>query len=886
MNRKHACLTTPVSVGRRGARRWPAERLAVLCLGVLLAACQMRISSAAEPSTQPEMTSDVPAAEQPAVAPDPLVDAERPTVTVEPTRLYVTEGATATYLFMLASQPTGEVIVTPVPSAELAVQPTELTFTAADWRSAQVVTVAAARDTDAVADPEGQVTHTVRGGGYDDATASVSVIIVEADVATLAVASAHATEQAGGIFFMVTLSRAVDRIVSAHYGTGDPDDSATAGPDYAASTGTLSFPARSTGAQTIEVVVHDDELNEDDEFLTVTLRDANAPLAGGGATLTVTGTIEDNDPPPRLSIDHASLDEGDGAMSFEVELESASGRSIAVGYATADQSATAPADYEAVSGTLTFPAGTTMQSITVPIVDDQDTEEPESFTVTLTLRDPDRATLSGATATGEIIDDDVEPLQLSSLQVTGGTMYPAFDADTYHYALACSNSTTLQVTAAAKRSRAGITLLAANPVDNQHAAGSLDAQVTVNDDHDVAIELSDAGETAMYIVHCQPTDFTRVRILKKLDGVSEGLLFVGVGYGAILDYNGVPRFIIGGGHNFRPYPNGPTIDGKTVRYGMRKKALDEDFELIRIADVVAPLTSANHHDFLITDRGFLFISYHDTTRDLSGYKDENGDPLPTAAQITDSVIQEVAPDGTELFRWNSWDHIDVETDCLMVEKYLIGRTEYAHLNSLQIADGDIIASFRGCAQVLRIDRSSGAVEWKLGGIPPDPDSTHTYTYLPLVGDPAGEFCGQHHVTMTASGTIVMFDNGVQCLGPRKIETPFSRVVEYDISSGTQAVFMREYKRAAEQGHSQARGGVTVLNDDDDDPENDRWLITWGGIIVDATVGLQQLIAISEVDPVSGTSLFDLSMFKSGDRVRTYRIYHQPESAVTIPLNLP
>ena len=230
MNRKQACLATPGSVGRRGARRWPAQRLAVLCLGVLLAACQMRISSAAEPPTQPEMTSDEPAAEQPARAPDPLVDAELPTVTVEPTRLYVSEGATATYLFMLAAQPTGEVTVTPAPPAELAVQPTELTFTAADWRDAQVVTVSAARDADAVADPEGQVTHTVRGGGYDDATASVSVIIVEADVATLAVAPADATEDAGGIFFMVTLSRAVDRIVSAQYGTGAADDSLSRDP--------------------------------------------------------------------------------------------------------------------------------------------------------------------------------------------------------------------------------------------------------------------------------------------------------------------------------------------------------------------------------------------------------------------------------------------------------------------------------------------------------------------------------------------------------------------------------------------------------------------------------------------------------------------------------
>ena len=236
----------------------------------------------------------------------------------------------------------------------------------------------------------------------------------------------------------------------------------------------------------------------------------------------------------------------------------------------------------------------------------------------------------------------------------------------------------------------------------------------------------------------------------------------------------------------------------------------------------------------------------------------------------------------ELFHWNSWDHLAVESDCLFVKKYLGDRFEYAHLNSLQIVDGDIIASFRGCSQVLRIDRSSGtgAVEWKLGGTAPDPDSTPTYTYLPLVGDPAGEFCGQHQATLTAAETVVMFDNGVQCLGPRKDLDPFSRVVEYDISSGTQATFLREYRRPDEQGYTVSYGGATVLNADDTDRNNDRWLIAWGTVL-DAIVGAGERIAISEVDPVTGASLFEISM--SGATM--YRVYHQPDTG-TIPLNLP
>lgn len=48
----------------------------------------------------------------------------------------------------------------------------------------------------------------------------------------------------------------------------------------------------------------------------------------------------------------------------------------------------------------------------------------------------------------------------------------------------------------------------------------------------------------------------------------------------------------------------------------------------------------------------------------------------------------------------------------------------------------------------------------------------------LHNDPVGEFCGQHHATLTESDTVVLFDNGVLCGGPRKNIPRFTRVVEY------------------------------------------------------------------------------------------------------------
>ena len=941
-----------------------------------------------------------------AVATGTIEDDDTRGVTVQPRELNVPEGGTAHFQVSLASQATAPVTVAVASaSEELTAAPVRVDFAPDRWARAQTVSVTAVRDDDALADEPVQLTLTASGGGYDGATASVRATIVETDVATLAVVAAQAAEGDGTLRFAVTLSLADDQAVTVDYTTRADGESATEGWDYTLASGTLRFPALSTAAQTIEVTLLDDTLDEPDEQFTLVLRDATAPLAGGGDTLAATGTIEDDDPPPRLSIDDASLTEGDGDgnmrfavtlapasarpvtvryttadatatagadyttvdgtltfpagstvrsiavpvaddaldeadtetftmtlsaaenaslagtgaetgtvhdndapprlsiddasltegdgdgnMRFAVTLAPASGRTVTVRYATADATATAGADYTALDATLTFPAGSTVRSIAVPVVDDQDAEDTETLTVSLS--NPQGAVVSAATATGTVSDDgDVPPLELASLHVTGGgTMYPVFTADTYHYALTCEDPDTLQVAAQARNSDAQLTLLRDDSDNDQTSTGSLDAQLSVNENHDIAIQLSDTGGTVTYVVHCLPSDYPDINILKKEAGASEGLLFLtplyvpgDIRFKTIVDYNGVSRFQAPKGANFRPQPNGPTIGGRRVKYsfnqGHRGNLLDGDFELVRTVEATGDLTSVNPHDFLVTDEGtFLLISYHQTTRDLSEFSDADGNPLGSAVRVTDSVIQEVSRGDQQRFLWNSWDHVKLDPDCRLVQKARSEPAEYGHLNSLQIVDGDIIASMRGCSQVLRIDRSSGtgAVEWQMGGTEPprDPDTA----YLELVNDPAGEFCKQHQVTLTDANTVVMFDNGTGCLGARKKEATFTRIVEYDISSGTQATFLREYRRPAGQGYSRSKGGVTVL-------DNGNWLITWGNTD-DATAGAEEIIAISEVDPVAGTSVFEMNMSKWDELFQSYRVYLLPESEVSVPLNLP
>ena len=106
---------------------------------------------------------------------------------------------------------------------------------------------------------------------------------------------------------------------------------------------------------------------------------------------------------PGLSIRHASGSEGD-RIEFTVTLSPAQDERVTVDYATSDRSATAGADYTAVSGTLAFEPGQTRKTVPVESVEDTLPEGGETFAVTLTAAQ--NARIKGNRAFGTILDDD------------------------------------------------------------------------------------------------------------------------------------------------------------------------------------------------------------------------------------------------------------------------------------------------------------------------------------------------------------------------------------------------------------------------------------------------------------------------------------------------
>lgn len=114
---------------------------------------------------------------------------------------------------------------------------------------------------------------------------------------------------------------------------------------------------------------------------------------------------------PVLSIASVRGVEADGVavpFGFEVTLTPPPGvtvqRAVTVAFATVDATATAPADYAAARGTLTFQPGETTKTVTISVAGDDESESDETFKVRLS--GPKGASLGEPDGTGTIVDDD------------------------------------------------------------------------------------------------------------------------------------------------------------------------------------------------------------------------------------------------------------------------------------------------------------------------------------------------------------------------------------------------------------------------------------------------------------------------------------------------
>ena len=136
-----------------------------------------------------------------------------------------------------------------------------------------------------------------------------------------------------------------------------------------------------------------------------------------------TTAIQQPEPQRQISIDDVTLTEGDSGQTpavFTVSLDAPSANPITVDFATADGTATAPRDYTAATGTVTFAPGDTSETVTVQVNGDTAVEPDETFDVNLSNATGNAAILDG-TGVGTISNDDVEPPRQISISDASAT---------------------------------------------------------------------------------------------------------------------------------------------------------------------------------------------------------------------------------------------------------------------------------------------------------------------------------------------------------------------------------------------------------------------------------------------------------------------------------
>ena len=255
---------------------------------------------------------------------------------------------------------------------------------------------------------------------YDSGASSVSVLLNDGtwpalDAPSITITDVTVTEENSGTVradFNVSLSAGYSQTVTVHYAT--VDGTATAGSDYQAAIGTLTF-APGVTSQSVSVLVNGDRLGESySESFSVHLSDPTNALV---ADATGVGIITDDEPYINI-IDYLQGTEGNAGttpMSFTVTLSVPYDVPVTIDYATADltpdeqywyggSSATAGVDYTATFGTLTIPAGQTSGTVTVPVIGDREVEVYELFFVRLS--NPTNANLGYSQALAEIVDDE------------------------------------------------------------------------------------------------------------------------------------------------------------------------------------------------------------------------------------------------------------------------------------------------------------------------------------------------------------------------------------------------------------------------------------------------------------------------------------------------
>ena len=153
--------------------------------------------------------------------------------------------------------------------------------------------------------------------------------------------------------------------------------------------------------------------------------------------------------------------------------------------------------------------------------------------------------------------------------------------------------------------------------------------------------------------------------------------------------------------------------------------------------------TTDYHDLQILPNGHYFLISYD-------YEPVNMDTVvaggDTAASVIGSIVQELNEDKVVIWQWRSWDHFKITDANPTLTDFYQHSIEYCHINSIDVVDQNrIIISSRILNEVTEIDRNTGKIIWRFGGL------RNQFNLNP-------GFQFQHDARLVDSNKLSVFDN--------------------------------------------------------------------------------------------------------------------------------
>ena len=250
-------------------------------------------------------------------------------------------------------------------------------------------------------------------------------------------------------------------------------------------------------------------------------------------------------------------------------------------------------------------------------------------------------------------------------------------------------------------------------------------------------------------------------------------------YGRVVYYR-----LFTGGSNVNP-----TIDFKLQPDGRmtyfdtdkgRCYLMDSTFTVVDSLGCVNGFEMDQHEFQVLPNHHYLLFGRETRIENLTSYHwfGLNGTaPGGANAQVIGVVIQEFDENKSLVWEWKSHDHFQFG-DVNQVWLSNPNKVDWTHANSVELDhDGNVLLSCRHFNEITKINHTTGAIMWRLGG------KQNQFTFP---NDPVG-FTGQHDIRRCSDTSVSIFDNG-QYTNP-----PMARGLEYALDENNKiATLVWEY----------------------------------------------------------------------------------------------